>query len=122
MSHYYYGNIDKQTRKNNYYRKVIFTTKNMQLVFMSIPKGEDIGTEIHKKISQFIRVESGKGYANISGNIHKLKKDFAILIPPGKKHNIVNTGRKPLKLYTIYSPPEHPKNRKQKKKPIVHTS
>lgn len=106
MSHYY-GNIDKQTRKNTCYRKVIFTTKTMQLVFMSIRPGEEIGTETHRKTSQFIRVESGHGRAIISGKTRKLKKDFAILIPPGKKHNIINLGNRPLNLYTIYSPPEH---------------
>jgi mannose-6-phosphate isomerase-like protein (cupin superfamily) len=113
----YYGNIDKQTRKNTYYRKVIFTTKTMQLVFMSIPSGEEIGSEVHRKTSQFIRVEGGKGIAVISGKTHKLAKDFAVLIPPGKKHNIVNTGKKPLKLYTIYSPPEHKRKMKLKSKP-----
>ena len=115
MSHYY-ANIDKQTRKNTYYRKVIFTTKNMQLVFMSIRPGEEIGSETHKKTSQFIRVESGKGQAIISRKIHKLNKDFAVLIPPGKKHNIINSGNKPLKLYTIYSPPEHPKGKRERVK------
>ena len=117
MNHYY-GNIDKQTKKNTYYRKVIFTTKNMQLVFMSIRPKEEIGMEIHKKTSQFIRVESGHGRVIIGGNIHKLKKDFAVLIPSGKKHNIINTGKNPLKLYTIYSPPEHPRKRKEKVKEV----
>ena len=111
---YFHGNIDKQTRKNKYYRKVVFTSKNMQLVFMSLPYGTEIGSEIHKKTSQFIRVESGKGRAIINSKSLVLKKDFAVLIPPNTKHNIINTGRKPLKLYTIYTPPEHPKNKVEK--------
>lgn len=119
MKHYY-NNIDKQTRKNTYYRKVIFTTKNMQLVLMSIRPGEEIGMETHKKTSQFIRVESGKGQAIISGKVHKLKKDFALLIPPRKRHNIINTGNKPLKLYTIYSPPEHEIGKKERVKKYTY--
>jgi mannose-6-phosphate isomerase-like protein (cupin superfamily) len=115
---YYYGNIEKQTLKNKYYRKVIFTTKNMQLVLMFIPSGQDIGIEKHKKRSQFIRVESGKGKAIIGRKIHRLRDGDALIIPPNRYHNIINTGNKPLRLYTIYTPPEHPKNRKQKVKLI----
>lgn len=115
MSHYY-GNIEKQTLKNKYYRRVIFTTKNMQLVLMSIPSGTDIGREKHKKNSQFIRVESGKGVVIIGRKIHRLRDGDAVIIPPNRYHNIINTGKKPLQLYTIYTPPEHPKNRKEKVK------
>ena len=116
MNHYY-GNIEKQTVKNNFYRKVIFTTKTMQLVLMSIPPGEEIGSERHKKTTQFIRVDSGKGRAVINNRTHRLSDGYALIIPPKQKHNIINTGRKPLKIYTIYSPPEHPKNKKEKRKP-----
>lgn len=117
MSHYY-GNIDTQTRKNTYYRKVIFTTRNMQLVFMSIRPGEEIGMEVHRETSQFIRVESGHGQAIISGKVHRLKKDYAVLISPGKRHNIINTGKTPLKLYTIYSPPEHARGKRERIKAV----
>ena len=114
---YYHGNLEKQTKKNKFYRKVIFTTKNMQLVLMSIPPGEEIGLEKHKKTSQFIRIDSGKGIFVIGNNYHKLKDGDAVIIPPNKYHNIINTGKRSLKLYSIYTPPEHPKNRKQKIKP-----
>lgn len=115
MNHYY-SNIEKQTLKNTFYRKVLFTTKTMQLVLMSIPPGQDIGFERHKKTTQFIRIESGKGRVVINNTSHRLSDGYAVIIPPKKKHNIINTGRKPLKLYTIYSPPEHPKNKKEKVK------
>lgn len=113
MSHYF-SNIEKQTRKNTFYRKVIFTSKQMQLVLMSIPPGQEIGMEKHKKTSQFIRIEKGKGRAIINSLSHSLKDGSAILIPANQKHNIINTGKTTLKLYSIYSPPEHPKNKKQK--------
>jgi mannose-6-phosphate isomerase-like protein (cupin superfamily) len=117
MSHYY-GNIEKQTLRNKYYRKVIFTTKNMQLVLMSIPFGQDIGREKHRKTSQFIRVDSGRGLAVSGRKTHRLKDGDAVIIPPNRYHNIINTGKKPLQLYSIYTPPEHSKNRKQKVKPM----
>jgi mannose-6-phosphate isomerase-like protein (cupin superfamily) len=116
MKHYC-ANIEKQTMKNNYYRKVIFTTKNMQLVLMSLLPGEEIGLETHRKTSQFIRVDSGKGMAIIDTKTHPLRDGYAVIIPPNTPHNIINNGRKKLKLYTIYTPPEHPKNRRQKLKP-----
>lgn len=112
----YHANIDSQTKKNSFYRKVVFTTKNMQLVYMSLKRGEEIGMETHTKTSQFIRVESGKGVAVISGKTYKLKKDFAVIVPPKTRHNIINTGKIPLKLYTIYTPPQHPKNKKERVK------
>jgi mannose-6-phosphate isomerase-like protein (cupin superfamily) len=117
---FYHGNIEKQTEKNTFYRKVIFTTKNMQLVLMSIPAGEEIGMERHKGLSQFIRVEKGKGMAIIGHSKRKLKDGYAIIIPPGRRHNIINTGSRPLKLYSIYSPPQHPRNRKEKTKTNNH--
>jgi mannose-6-phosphate isomerase-like protein (cupin superfamily) len=113
---FYKGDIENQTLKNKYYRKVIYTTKNMQLVLMSIPKGEEIGMEKHKNTSQFIRVEGGKGIAIVGNKKYSLKDGKAVLIPPNKRHNIINTGSKPLKLYSIYSPPEHPSDRKEMNK------
>ena len=81
MKKHYFGNIEKSTLINIYYRKIIFTTKNMQLVFMSIPPGEEIGMERHKNTSQFIRIEAGRGIAIIGKTRHKIKDGSAVLIP-----------------------------------------
>lgn len=108
------GNIEKLTRQNTYYRKVLHTTTNMQLVLMSLESGEEIGAEVHKKTSQFIRVEKGKAKAIIGRKTFYLRDGDAVIVPPGKRHNIINNGTGTLQLYTIYTPPEHPKNRKEK--------
>ena len=102
------GNIEKLTLHNNNYRKVLNTTKYSQLVLMSIPPKEEIGMETHPKTTQFIRVEDGRAHVIIGRKHFYLKDGDAIVIPPRKRHNIISTGRKPLKLYSIYSPPEHP--------------
>lgn len=103
----YAGNIESETISNIQYRKVISTDKHMQLVLMSLNPGEDIPEEIHKG-SQFIRVEAGKGFAIIGGKKKLLKDGVAVKIPAGTKHYIKNTSRDArLKLYTLYSPPEH---------------
>jgi mannose-6-phosphate isomerase-like protein (cupin superfamily) len=111
------GNIEVLTVKNNYYRKVIATTDNMQLVLMSLKPGEEIGKEVHPHTSQFIRVEGGRCTAYIGRKRYIMKDGDAIIIPPGRNHNIINTGDEDLKLYSIYTPPEHPKGRKQRNKP-----
>lgn len=108
---YYLANIESATKKNNYFRKVIYTTRTMQLVLMSLRPGEEIGSEVHPETTQFIRVESGKGKLILSGKVKRIKDGTAFIIPPNRRHNVVNTGRTPLKLYTLYSPPEHPRNR-----------
>jgi mannose-6-phosphate isomerase-like protein (cupin superfamily) len=100
-------NIEKLTLNNNNYRKVLFTTKQQQLVLMSIKGHEEIGLEIHPKTTQFIRVESGRGKAIIGKEVYRLKDGDAIIIPSGVKHNII-ASKDGLKLYTIYSPPHHP--------------
>lgn len=110
-------NIEKVTLLNKNYRKVVHTTNNMQLVVMSLESGEEIGMEIHKKTSQFIRIEEGVGLAIIKGKRFYLKDGDCVIIPPGFKHNIINTGKEDLKLYSIYTPPEHPKKLIQKYKP-----
>jgi mannose-6-phosphate isomerase-like protein (cupin superfamily) len=93
--------------ENNNFRKVLFTAKHSQLVVMSLKPNEDIGEEVHH-LDQFIRVESGEGKAILDGEEHPLSDGTAIVIPEGVKHNIVNTSpTEPMKLYTIYSPPEH---------------
>ncbi|HMP28365.1 MAG TPA: cupin domain-containing protein [Saprospiraceae bacterium] len=101
-------NIENETLKNTDYRRVIYTVpKNMQLVLMSIPKGKDIPSEIHPHTTQFIRIEKGLGIATIDGKEYGLGDGIELIIPPGFKHRIQNVGKTPLKLYTIYTPPEH---------------
>lgn len=103
----YVANIEDATKENENFRKVLYTAKHSQLVVMSIPPKEEIGMEVHE-LDQFIRIEEGKGKAILDGVEHEIKDDFAIVIPAGTQHNVVNTSEtEPLKLYTIYSPPEH---------------
>jgi mannose-6-phosphate isomerase-like protein (cupin superfamily) len=100
-------NIEKDTLNNRNFRKVIATTRNMQLVVMSLGKGEDIGMEVHKNISQFIRVERGTARAIIGEDVHILNDGDIVIIPPNTVHNITNIGNGKLQLYTIYTPPNH---------------
>ncbi len=102
----YIVDIEKETLENEYFRKVLYTSNYSQLVIMSIEPGDDIGMEVHG-LDQFIRIEQGKGKAILNGEEHEIEDDYAVVIPAGTEHNIVNTGDTPLKLYTIYSPPEH---------------
>lgn len=102
-----YGDLNKMTIENNNYRKVINTTKHQQLVLMSLKPKEEIGMEIHKHVDQFIRIEKGTALAIVNDKKYKLKKEFFITIPAGLNHNIINIGRSDLKLYSIYSPPNH---------------
>ncbi|OOB76046.1 cupin [Clostridium haemolyticum] len=107
-------NIDEMTKINSTYRTALWTGKHLQLTLMSIMVGEDIGLEIHPNTDQFIRIEEGQGIVKMGNSKcnldfqRKVYDDFAIIIPAGKWHNIINTGNKPLKLYSIYAPPEHP--------------
>ena len=112
-------NIESKTLRNNNYRKVVYTIPDsMQLVVMSLKSREEIGMEVHQHTSQFIRVESGKAIVIISGKKYRLKSGDVVIVPMGKKHNIINSSYyEPLKLYTIYTPPEHPKKLIQKLKP-----
>jgi len=102
----YVVNIEDVTKENENFRKVLYTAKNSQLVVMSIPPGGEIGEEVHT-LDQFLRIEAGKGKAILNGVEYEIEDDFAVVVPAGVKHNFVNTGDEPLKLYTIYSPPEH---------------
>lgn len=99
--------IEDMTEQNSDFRRVLYTGKQLQLVLMSIEPGEDIGEEIHPDRDQFFRVEEGKGEVWIDGHRSKIESDSAILVPAGARHNVKNTGEKPLKLYTLYAPPEH---------------
>lgn len=102
-------NIEKRSIENSFFREVLFTGPNSQLVVMALKPGEDIGMETHADVDQFIRVEAGKGKAVLNGVEHALSDGSAVVIPAGVEHNIVNTSSgEPMKLYTIYSPPEHP--------------
>ena len=102
----YILNIEAETLKNTDYRRVLYTAKNSQLVLMSIKPGDAIGEEVHH-LDQFIRIEGGSGKAVMDGEEHDLCTDHAIIVPAGMRHNVINTGDVDLKLYTIYSPPEH---------------
>jgi mannose-6-phosphate isomerase-like protein (cupin superfamily) len=105
----YHADIEKKTLENECFRQVLFTGPNCQLVVMALKAGEDIGTETHDDVDQFIRVEGGKGRAVLDGQEYALKDGSAVVIPAGTEHNVVNTSStEALKLYTIYSPPEHP--------------
>ncbi|MFO7554306.1 MAG: cupin domain-containing protein [Desulfobacterales bacterium] len=104
----YVINIEKATRQNDSFRKVLNTAKHSQLVVMSLLPGEEIGTEVHD-LDQFIRFESGRGKVILNGKEHQVSDDWAVLIPAGVEHNVINTSDKEkMKLYSIYSPPEHP--------------
>lgn len=105
----FFGDIVNLTLENKHYRKVLHTNKRMQLVLMSLKPGEEIGTEIHPGVSQFFRIEQGEGLAIVDQKQFSIKDDDVLVIPPGAKHNIINTHpRQNLKLYSLYSPPEHP--------------
>lgn len=101
-------NIMEETLSNENFRKVLTTNEFSQLVVMSLQPGEEIGTEIHNHIDQFIRIEQGTGQAILDGETFSIADDFAIVIPGGTEHNIINTSEtEVMKLYTIYSPAEH---------------
>lgn len=118
----YVLNIEKETIENNNYRKAVWTGNHIQLTLMSINVGEDIGLEMHPNIDQFIRIEDGEGLVKMGNTMDNLNyqervnKDFAILVPAGTWHNVINTGSRPLKLYSLYAPPKHPKGTVQKTK------
>lgn len=111
MSTVYTVNIEEATLANNAFRRVLKTNKNQQLVLMSLKPLEEIGMEVHETIDQFIRIERGRGVAIIGthprSKIYLLKDGDIIMIPAGTYHNIVNIGEDKMKLYTLYSPPEH---------------
>ncbi len=104
----YVTNIEKLTEENSNFRQVLYTAKNSQLVVMSLKPNEEIGSETHNTLDQFIRVEEGEGKAVLNDVEYPLEDGSAVVIPAGVKHNIINTSSdKAMKLYTVYSPPEH---------------
>lgn len=123
MSDIFYDNIEKSTINNDNYRNVQYThPSGMQFVLMSIKPGEEIGMEVHKTHDQFFRIEKGKGELQIKKNNNIKKYDLydgiGIIIPSGTLHNVINTGKDELKLYSIYTPPEHKHGLIQKEKPM----
>ena len=109
--------IEQKTLENENFREVLFTAPHSQLVVMTLQPGEEIGMETHDDIDQFIRVEAGTGKAILNGEDKALADGTAVVIPAGTEHNVVNSSQtEPLKLYTIYSPPEHPDGRINKTK------
>ena len=103
----YVENIEEATVANDDFRRVLYTGKNLQLVLMTLQPGEEIGEEVHEDIDQFFRVEEGRGTIHIDGAPSPIEDDYAAIVPAGARHNVVNTGDEPLKLYTLYGPPEH---------------
>ncbi len=102
----YVQNIESAAIINDHFRAVIYTAKSCQLVLMALKPKEEIGAEVHQ-LDQFFRVEEGSGEATLDGDTTPISAGFAVLVPAGTNHNIVNTGEVPLKLYTLYSPPNH---------------
>lgn len=103
----YHSDIEDLTVKNSNFRQVLFTAPHSQLVLMSLKPGEDIGLEVHN-VDQFFRIEKGAGKAVIDGEEFEVSDGSAVVVPAGSEHNITNTGSEDLKLYTIYSPANHP--------------
>ena len=101
------ANLEKETLNNTDFRRVLYTGKNSQLVLMCLQPGEEIGEEVHEHIDQFFRLEKGEGSVVIDGVKHKVQDGSGAIVPAGARHNVINTGKSELKLYTIYSPPEH---------------
>lgn len=103
----YIVEIEAATLKNGNYRQVLFTAQHCQLVLMSLKPGEEIGEEVHE-LDQFIRFESGEGEVVLDGQSHAVGDGFAVVIPAGTRHNVINSSKlEDLKLYSLYSPPEH---------------
>ena len=103
----YVDNIEKVTVANEDFRRVLYTGEHIQLVLMTLQPGEEIGEEVHDDRDQFFRFEEGEGEVVIDGKANPVEDDFAVIVPAGARHNVVNTGSAPLRLYTLYGPPEH---------------
>ena len=106
----YVGPIEQQTLKNKYFRQVLYTGKYAQLVVMCLQAGEEIGNEVHPQVDQFFRIEEGEAKFIFNGTEeHKVHDGDAVIVPAGTYHNVINNSKtKTLKLYTLYSPPNHP--------------
>jgi len=106
----FFGPIEQQTLKNKYFRQVLFTGRYCQLVVMCLNPGEEIGNEVHASVDQFFRIEAGEAKFVLNGTEeHAVRDNDAVIVPAGTYHNVINTSKtKALKLYTVYSPPNHP--------------
>jgi len=118
----YVGHIEDLTEENVNFRQVLYTGKNLQLVLMALVPGEDIGEETHATHDQFFRVEQGIGRIEIDGVARTVKDGDAIIVPAGARHNLINTGEKPMKIYTIYGPPNHVDHLEQRTKAMADAS
>ena len=104
----YVGNIEEKAINNDYFREIVYTGKYCQLVVMSLKPGEEIGSEVHKDVDQFFRIEKGRGKVIIDGTENQIIEGVGIVVPAGSEHNVINAApNSDLKLYTIYSPPQH---------------
>jgi mannose-6-phosphate isomerase-like protein (cupin superfamily) len=103
----YVDDIEEATERNEDFRRVLYTGAHLQLVLMTLAPGEEIGEETHDDRDQFFRFEEGEGEVMIDGVRHEVEEDFAVIVPAGARHNVINTGDEPLRLYTLYGPPEH---------------
>lgn len=103
----YVGPIESLTEGNRDFRRVLFTGAHMQLVVMALKPGEEIGSEVHATHDQFLRIEKGHGEIRLGGERTKVEAGDAIIVPAGTRHSLINTGRRRLRLYTLYAPPEH---------------
>ena len=103
----YCDDIERVTTGNDDFRRVLYTGKHLQLVLMTLQPGEEIGEEVHDDRDQFISIEEGQGEVRIDGDANQVKDDFAVIVPAGARHIVVNTGYAPLRFYTLYGPPEH---------------
>lgn len=99
--------LETRTEQNEDFRHVVFTGTKMQLVLMTLQPGEEIGEETHAGTDQFFRLEQGKGEVVMDGRTTRIAGDFGFVVPAGTRHNVKNTGHKPMRLYTIYAPPQH---------------
>lgn len=104
----YIDDIEEKTLANSNFREVLYTGKHLQLVVMCLKPGDDIGEEVHDHVDQFFRVEQGEAKVLIDGDESVIKEDMVAIVPAGSLHNVINISDIDLKLYTIYSPPNHP--------------
>ncbi|SJM69804.1 Mannose-6-phosphate isomerase [Brevundimonas diminuta 3F5N] len=103
----YLDDIERATLDNDDFRRVLYTGRHLQLVLMTLQPGEEIGEEVHEGHDQFFRIEQGQGQIMIDGLSRPAEAESGIIVPAGARHNLINTGTEPLKLYTLYGPPEH---------------
>ena len=104
----YSGNIQELAMANGNFRQVLYTSKYMQLVLMSLLPGEEIGEEVHETVDQFFRIESGTVKVVMNGEETTITAEMVAIVPAGTRHNVINVGQTQVKLYTIYAPPNHP--------------